>query len=200
MQNINKQLRIAAIVNGIALGIILLVLYVLQCYLILAFNTSLMLIGIVVPIALFFISPIVATILLCSNLRKKIGGYWTVRQATTGFFIMFLMGFLILNLGKAVLFKAVDKNLNDKLKRSYVTANIIAWKQMHHTPAEIDKRVKDIQQTDYSELQGITVATILPRIATLIILLFVVALIFAAFYKRPLPVLPYADSELDPTV
>src|ERR1700733_7050051 len=95
---------------GIALGFILLALGIFSYYLITRVTTSPVLF-VAIPIFFSLFIPIFLTVFFCFNGRKKLGGYWTFKQATTGIFIMFLVAYLIQFIGKDIVFnKFIEPN------------------------------------------------------------------------------------------
>src|SRR5579864_2566462 len=97
--NIEQRIKITFIQYGIALGIILTGLSIFSYYLITQITKSPVLF-VAGPILLSIFIPIIITIFFCFNGRRKIGGYWTFRQATTGIFIMFIIAYIIQLVGK----------------------------------------------------------------------------------------------------
>src|SRR5437588_1611956 len=94
MENIDQQIKKNAFNSGIILGVIVLVLGVFTFYVITGMASSLVAV-IGAPIVLSVLVPITVAVFFCIGLRKKIGGYWTFKQAVTGIFIMFLTAYVI---------------------------------------------------------------------------------------------------------
>jgi hypothetical protein len=88
VDNVDKQLRKDAIIKGLMLGFTVLALSIFSFYFITALTKTMSFI-VAGPYIFAVVLPITATALFCFSMRKKIGGYWTFRQAVTGIFLMF---------------------------------------------------------------------------------------------------------------
>src|ERR1700761_1108941 len=105
-KEIDKNIRTVYIQYGVVLGIVYLALTIASYYVITSgVRSPFVFVGAPVFFRLFV--PVLLTLFLGFSGRKKIGGLWTFKQATTGIFIMFLVAFLIQFIGKDVLFDRV---------------------------------------------------------------------------------------------
>jgi len=182
-EEINKKIKVQGLINGLTLGAVLSVVSILYFYfMILVAKTA---VTVTVGSVLFsYVLPIGIAILFCMSLRKKIGGYWNVRQATTGIFIMFFASYLLVFIIKDNIFAKVIEP--DMLKKTE-TAMIAALNKLKaENPAnakDADVKINDMKKALEGE-KSITVGQQIQSLGISIIFLFVLALIFAAFFKN----------------
>jgi len=171
---------------GSLLGVVLLALSIFSFYFITKIVQS-QLIFLITPV-FFSLLPIALVIIFCFNERKKIGGYWNFKQATTGIFIMCLTAFVIQTVGVDLIFeKFIEPNMAYKTQAATIT---IMMKKEQIDQKQIDEKITDLKNN--LDNQKNNVIDII-RIKTLqIILLFVLAIIFGALFKRnePIPAQP----------
>ncbi|MDB5134054.1 MAG: hypothetical protein JWP37_657, partial [Mucilaginibacter sp.] len=100
---ISRELKKHSLINGLFLGSILLSFNIISFYLITTVVKSP--IGVIAaPYMFSIILPIPAAIIFCFYLRVLIGRYWDFRIATSGIFIMFLMAYLVIFIGRDLVF------------------------------------------------------------------------------------------------
>jgi len=198
MENLNQQIRKNAITSGLILGLITLVLGIFSFYFITGMTTSFaMIIG--APIIFSIIIPIVMVILFCIDMRKKIGGYWIFKQAVTGIFIMFLVAYAVQTVGMNFIFaKVIEPNMVQKTQDAMTNATTAMLEKTGADQATIDSKIADVQK-QFDSQKNVSIAKTIEGIAISIILMFVVALIFAAIFKKD-PLRFDATAEPDPTV
>src|SRR5437868_4607436 len=89
---LDKTIKKQGLIRGLILGSVLTAIGIAYFYLTIGIPSPVL---IAVNLVLFpYILPIVAAAFLCFNLRRKIGGFWTLRQAVTGIFIMFAISYI----------------------------------------------------------------------------------------------------------
>jgi len=197
MEDLQQKIKVNSFKSGLILGIILLVLGILSFYFIVGMATSFLMI-IIVPILFSFIIPIVLVVLICFDLRKKIGGYWNFRQATTGIFIMFFVAYLVQYVGKDIIFaKFVEPNMIQKTQDAMMDATSTMMEKAGTEQGQIDEKKAEIQK-QFDAQKEVTVGKIIQGIAISIILMFVLALIFGALFKKDPPL--FADSNYEEPV
>ncbi|MFI5158925.1 MAG: DUF4199 domain-containing protein [Sphingobacteriales bacterium] len=60
--------------------------------------------------------PLIFIVVFILNIRKSIGGYWSFRQAVTAIFIMLFTSYIMLAIGRDILFvKLVEPNMAQKI-------------------------------------------------------------------------------------
>lgn len=181
-QNIKKR----SAISGLLLGVILLVFSLISYYLITSANASAITI-ILGPVLFKAILPIILVIVLCFNLRKKIGGYWTFRQAVSGIFIMFIVSYAIQAAGYDALFvKVIEPDAVNRTQAAVIRATDEIAKKSKANQAAIDQRKDDIQK-EFETQQNITFLGVLQNYVFALIFLFIFALAFAALFRRNPP-------------
>jgi len=200
METLNQKIRKAGAINGVIFGIIFLVLGIFLFYFVTSMTTNFWMITIIAPISVTFLIPIAVAIWLCFDLRKKIGGFWNFRQATTGIFIMFFVCYLVSTLGNLCFSTFIEPDMTTKMKTVYASSITQMMQKQGADQDSIDKKVADLDsQFDATR----SVGKIAKGLAISIIFDFVFALIFAAFFKRE-PLLALDDTPqgdgLDTTV
>lgn len=174
-----------ALFSGLALGAVLFVLGTIVYYIIIA-STSIWVIS-MVPIFISVILPIIVAILMGIDLRKKAGGYWNFKQATTGIFIMFIVAYAFNTVARDLIFvKLVEPEMVQKTEDAIINSTSSLMEKAGTDQTTIDTKVAAIQK-QFDEQKNISVGKTLQGIGTTIILIFVVALIFGAFLKKEPP-------------
>ena len=172
---------------GIALGLILLALSISSYYLITKITTSPVLF-VAVPIFFSLFIPILLTVFFCFNGRKKLGGYWTFKQATTGVFIMFFVAYLIQFAGKDILFnKVIEPNNMVITQHAAIAAKTALMKQRGDTPQVIDNSIAEMKK-DFALQQKTTIGGTIQGVVFSILFVFLFALIFGSLFKKVPPV------------
>ena len=104
MESLDKQIRKVGLNNGLILGIIVLILGIFAFYFMTQMTTSFWMVVLVGPVLFSLLIPILILIFYCIDFRKKIGGYWTFKQAFTGIFIMLLVAYVVTAIGRDLVF------------------------------------------------------------------------------------------------
>ncbi len=186
MTPLENAIRKAASIRGLILGLVLLVISVLSFY-VLTSDTGNAWLIVFSPIIFSVFIPILIVLVFCFNLRKKIGGYWTLRQAVTGIFIMFIISYAIQVIGRDVVFaKVVEPDMISKTQSSMMRATTVMLKKSGASQAAIDQKKADIQK-QLEEQKNITVGSIIQGYVITVIFLFVFAVIFGAAFKKNPP-------------
>jgi hypothetical protein len=160
--------------------------------------TSSMVMIILVPILLSFVIPITLVIALCFDLRKKIGGYWNLRQATTGIFIMFFTAYVIQYVGKDLIFaKLIEPHMVEKTEEAMIAATTTMMEKAGTEQTQIDEQEAKIRK-EFDDQKTMTVGKVISGIAIAIVLMFVLALVFGAMFKKEPPL--YADNAYEDPV
>lgn len=187
-----REMQKKAALLGLVFGVILLVIGIIALYLI-AKTTSIAVV-IASPILLSFLVPLGLAVWFCLNLRKRIGGYWSFRDATSGIFLMFFSAYFIYSTGNLVFTKAIDTTISKTVKENIlkVTSDFASRQNL---PAEqIDEKIEEMKSK--MEEEGTPDAKqIVQGIVYAIIIIFVVSLIFAAIFKKEPPVFETDNDE-----
>ena len=181
---ISKDLKKYSIINGLMLGAILLAFNIISFYLITTIVKSpLGVIG--VPYIFNFILPIPCAIILTYKLRVQMKWEWNFRIATSGVFIMFLASYILLNIGRDLIFaRLVEPNMGQKVEQTLLDVTPVALKKIHATDKQIADKEKEIKD-QFEAQRKITVGQQIESHVLYIILMFVVALVFGSLFKRP---------------
>ncbi|MEO6523761.1 MAG: DUF4199 domain-containing protein [Mucilaginibacter sp.] len=200
METLEQKIRKNAVTNGLIFGVIFLVLGIFLFYFVTSMTNNFWMITIVGPIGITFLIPLAISIWLCFDLRKKIGGFWNFRQATTGIFIMFFVSYLLSTIGSLGFGTFIEPDQMSKMKTVYASATSDYMKKQGVDQEKIDKQTADMEskfednRTPGKLAKGLGIAIIID---------FVIALIYAAFFKKEKPLAVEGldpDEGLDPTV
>ncbi len=180
---LEQRIRTIFLKYGIVLGFILLALDISSYYIITRITTSPVLF-VAVPIFFSLFIPIFLTVFFCFTGRKKLGGYWTFKQATTGIFIMFLVAYLVQFIGKDIIFnKLVEPNNVVNTQNAAVAAKTALMKQRGDTQKVVDKSIADMKK-DFAAQQNTTVGSTIQGIVFSILFIFLFAVVFGALFKK----------------
>ncbi|MDN3582669.1 DUF4199 domain-containing protein [Mucilaginibacter flavus] len=176
------ELRKWGIIYGIILGVLLSAFSIISFYVMI--STSSVIVISSAPFVFSVLLPIGAVVLLVINLRKKIGGFWSMRQAASGIFIMFFTAFVLQFLVRDMLFaKVVEPNMVQKTQTAMTKAVSTYLTENKAKPDEVKKKMDDINQ-QFEVQKDVTVGRQITGFGISIIFMFVLSLIFAAFFKR----------------
>ncbi|SDK37435.1 Protein of unknown function [Pedobacter sp. ok626] len=176
-----ENLKPEAVKNGIGLGLIALVLGILSAYLLVGAKSMMAIF--LIPIGVGLIIPLVVAVLFCLDLRKKIGGFWNLRQATSGIFIMFLVTYAISNVGNVIFNKFIEKDMTERIQNTVVGATSSLMKNQGVDEEQVDKKVAEMNADFERKNQGTIMQTIQGHVIGVIIV-FVIALLFGAVLKK----------------
>ena len=180
----DKDLKIEAIKNGIGLGLIMLVLSLIAAYLIIG-TTSMW--GIFLyPVCLGIILPIVLSIFFSKDLRKKIGGFWNFRRATSGIFIMFLTAYVISSGLNLAYNKIIDPEMETKMQSSITDATVNMMQNQGVEQSKIDEVIEKKNEEAEKKKSGTIMQNVQGYLIG-ILFVFVFALIFGAIFKKERP-------------
>jgi hypothetical protein len=181
---ISSELKKNALINGLILGLILLAFNIISFYLITTFVKSP--IGVIaVPYLFSIILPIPLAIIFCYRLRIRMGISWDFRIATSGIFIMFLAAYACIFIGRDLIFAhVIEPKMNTKIENVLLKATPVALKQSGANEAQIADKQKQIKD-QFAVQDNVTIWQQIESQVISIILIFAIALIFGALFKRP---------------
>jgi hypothetical protein len=185
-----ESLKPEALKNGIGLGLISLVLGIITSYLLV--GTESMMTVFVVPMIFGLVIPLIAAVFFCFDLRKKIGGFWTLRQATSGIFIMFITAYVLSTVGSVIFNKFIEKDMTVRIQTTVVNATSSMMKSQGIDEDIIEKKVEEMNDDFDKKNKGTIMQTIQGHVIGVIIV-FVVALLFGAVFKKEKPLQPTFD-------
>ncbi len=181
---LSSELKRNALINGLILGLILLAFNIISFYLITTIIKSP--IGVIaVPYVFSIILPIPLAITFCYRLRIRMGISWDLRIATSGIFIMFLVAYACIFVGRDLLFAhIIEPKMNTKIENVLLAATPIALKQSGANEKQIAEKQKQIKD-QFAVQDNVTIWQQIESQVISIILIFAIALIFGALFKRP---------------
>ena len=179
----NKKIKVQGLINGLILGAVLSVVNILYFYFMIQVAKTAVAVT-VGSVVFSYVLPIGIAILFCMSLRKKIGGYWNVRQATTGIFIMFFASYLVVFIIKDNVFaKVIEPDMLQKTETAMMNALNKLKEENPANAKDVDAKISDMKKALEGE-KSITIGQQIQSFGITIIFLFVLALIFAAFFKN----------------
>lgn len=127
-------------------------------------------------------------IYFCMDLRKKLGGYWSFKEALGTIFIMFVTQALIVYFFTIIFGKFIEPEYAVKMEEITVNATTSMMEKMGSSPEEIDEVLE--KSAENSNMSG---KKILTGLGGVIIMYFIGALIFAAIFKKERPMFVNAE-------
>ncbi len=188
----DTDLKKDAFKNGVGFGLITLVLGLISAY-ILVQATSMWTIFLV-PVVMNIIAPIVIAVFFSLDLRKKVGGYWDFRKATSGIFIMFMSAYIISSSLNLAFVKLVDPDMPEKIQTSITDATVKMMENQGVEQSKIDEVIK-AKDDDFAQKKNGSIMQNLQGYLIGVIFVFVFALIFGAIFKKEPPLFATDTSE-----
>lgn len=185
-----RELKKGGAVNGLIFGIIVLLAGILSVYMLA--NTAHFSLVVATPLIVSLLVPLGAAILLTLKLRKQVGGYWTLRQATTGIFIMFIVAYTFSTMGNFLFYKVSGPGLKAQTKENLVGVTTSFLERQGANQDEIDASVEKVN-AGFAEGAELSIGQMIQGYLQAIIIIFVVALIFAAIFKKEPPAFMRAE-------
>ena len=185
METLNKQ----AINNGVILGILTLAIQLIIYY------AAPSIIGSITFSIVLTIFSLAIYIYFTIDLRKKIGGLWTFKEALKGIFIMSLIGNLLSAVANFLFFKFIETGAYDKIAPSVEAQAIANLEKFGITDQDaIDKGVEQALAQIKSVYQP-DLKSFLITLGTVILVGFIMSLIFAAIFKKNPPMFAQIEEE-----
>ncbi|MFA4871065.1 MAG: DUF4199 domain-containing protein [Pedobacter sp.] len=185
-----ERLKPEALKNGVGIGLISLVLGIITSYLLVGAES--MMTVFVVPMIFSLVIPLIVAVFFCFDLRKKIGGFWTLRQATSGIFIMFITAYALSTVGSVIFNKFIEKDMTTRIQTTVVNTTSSMMKSQGIDEDTIDKKIEEMNNQFDQKNKGTIMQTIQGHVIGVIIV-FVVALLFGAVFKKEKPLQPTFD-------
>lgn len=175
--NLNKD----ALNNGLLVGILSALLGILVYYISPASMGSTFF-----GIAMMLVS-LAIYIYFTIDLRKKIGGFWSFREALRGIFLMAFVAGLVLTLINFVFYKFIEPEAFEKIS-GVVQANLEqTYSRFGMDQETIDKTMEQVMEKMRSQFDP-SFTDLLKNLGIGILIQFVMSLIFAAIFKKEQPV------------
>lgn len=183
--NFDTMVRKEGARSGISLGIIVTVISILALYITVSLTSFWMMTT--VPFLLSVLIPLVLAIFFVIALRKKVGGYWSFKQALTGTFVMFLVALVISTVVSLAFQKFVEPDIQERMINNMRNATVEFMESQGVSDDQIDAATASFDESLATVNEG-SIGTQVQGFFISLIVLFVVALIFAAIFKREKPV------------
>jgi ABC-type antimicrobial peptide transport system permease subunit len=181
----DKKIKKQALIQGLFLGLVISAISITYFYFMVTVAKSAVVITFG-SMVFSYLLPLAAAALFSLNLRAKIGGLWTMRQAGTGIFIMFFVSYLMVFIIKDQLFaKVAEPNMVPKTETAMMNA-LNKLKDETTKPEEkkeADAKIIEMKKAFDAE-RTVTIGQQIQSLGISIIFLFVLSIIFAAFFKR----------------
>ncbi len=186
VQDLNRQIRIKGAIYGALLGVVILTLHLISYYLMVKVNTPTWVTAFS-PLLFTNLLPIVAAVLLCLHLREKIGGYWHLRQAASGIFVMFLTSYLVFFFGFLLFSKVIEPRTDLNLENKIESVKAEIRKEQGISRQHINEETQGLRK-DFNERQKSGIWGFVQSFGIVVVLLFLASLIFGALFKNDPPV------------
>lgn len=181
----NNLLKKEGATLGLALGVLMIVLTILPMYYYVSSSSFWMVI--IGPVITGFLIPLILAIFFTFRLRNNIGGYWSFRQAVTGIFTMLLVAVVLSSAAGFIFEGYVAPDMREHYMRN-IENNTITYMENAGVDAEqIDAQVEKIDQ-EIEKAGETSIGTTLRGLGVFIIVVFVIALIFGALFKKEKPI------------
>jgi len=120
------------------------------------------------------------------DLRKKIGGYWSFREALGNIFLMFLMQFVIVTLFTTAFAKWIEPSYADTMREISLNATTRVAETFSSDQEQIDQIIEEAEKNIEKQVNP-GFMDVVKGLAIGSIFYFIGALIFAAIFKRNPP-------------
>lgn len=186
LENLNK----AAANNGLIIGILSAILGIVIYYVAPSLFGSM---WFAVGNMIFLL---VVYVFFTIDLRKKIGGYWSFRQALKGIFLMAFIAGIILTVANYVFYKFIEPDAFTKISGYIEEGASKTYEAMGMDEDQIETAVSE-------QLKGMrkqfdpTPMELLQNIGIAILIQFVMSLIFAAIFKKEAPIFAPLEDDVD---
>lgn len=184
MENLNKL----ALNNGIVIGVIGLAFQILPFYAApqLLGNTMFGIgVGLITLIIYIFFT---------IDLRKKIGGFWSFKDALKGIFIMSLVANVGSSIFNYLFYKFIEPGAYDKVVGIVSEGMASTYEKMGMSQDVIDQAMEKVLEGLKSQYQP-SPLDFIKNLGIIILVGFVVSLIFAAIFKKNPPMFAQVEEE-----
>jgi signal transduction histidine kinase len=185
--NVKKK----AIIYGVILGVISLVLSIISLYF--SKTATSIVFSSVINILISYVLFLAAAVFFTLQLRKAVGGYWDFSTALKNIFIMLAITTVVGTIG-INLFNVAYPNLQFEAIENTQNLTIEMMESNNIPDEQIDTTLEMLDQQKEA-LGSLSIGQILKGMAISILLYFILALIFAAIFKRERPMFRKAGSE-----
>ncbi len=184
----NKDLKQFALTNGIIIAVITIALQLMTYY------AAPNLLGATWYGMLITFVSLVVYVVFSFDLRKKVGGFWSFKDALSGIFIMSLVANLSSSVFNFVFYRFIEPGAYDKVKGYVEDGMTNTFEKMGMTGDALDEAVE--KATESLKAQYLpTIGDFFKNLVIAILVGFVLSLIFAAIFKRNPPMFAPVEEE-----
>lgn len=184
----NKDLNKLALTNGVIIAVITIAIQLLTYY------SAPNLLGATWYGILITIVSLVIYVAFTFDLRKKIGGYWSFKEALSGIFIMSLVANLASSIFNFVFYRFIEPGAYEKV-RGYVEDGMTAtFEKMGMSGDKLDEAVEKATESLKAQYMP-SIGDFFKNLVIAILVGFVLSLIFAAFFKKNPPMFAPVEEE-----
>jgi len=182
MEDLNAAVRKQGALRGLLFGGIMLLIDVLKLYY-LAYAAKSPMVTFILLYPVYYILLFALSLLFISNLRNKIGRYWSLKQAITGIFIMLIVSSLIWNNGVTLFSGKINPTIAEKAHIGLVEMRREAMQSQNQPAAKIDKEIMDMNK-NFAGSSDITIGSFIQSLGISVILVFAVAALLGILFRR----------------
>ncbi|HEX7367948.1 MAG TPA: DUF4199 domain-containing protein [Pelobium sp.] len=183
-----KDLNKLALNNGIIIAVITIIIQLLTYY------AAPNLLGATWYGILITLISLVIYIFFTLDLRKKVGGFWSFKEALSGVFIMSLVANLSSSIFNFLFYRFIEPGAYEKVK-GYVADGITAtFEKMGMSGDALDEAVEKATESLKSQYMP-SIGDFFKNLVVAILIGFVLSLIFAAIFKKNPPMFAPVDEE-----
>lgn len=188
MEDTHENANNLAIVNGLVIGFITIVIQ-LASYYFLPHLLGNMFYGVVVMVI-----SLAVYIIFTVDLRKKVGGYWSFREALKGIFLMAFIAGVFSSAVTNLFYKFIEPNAFEKVSGYVLNGLSSTYEKLGMSQDKIDETIGDVESSLKSQYDP-TVAQFFRTLSFAILVQFIMSLIFAAVFKKEAPYFHQSDEE-----
>ena len=126
-------------------------------------------------------------ILFTIDLRKKVGGFWSFREALKGIFLMSFIAGLVSIVINFVFYKFIEPGAYEKISEIVIQNLSTTYEKLGMDQATIDKKIPEILEKMKAQFDP-SFTDILKNLGIAVLIQFVMSLIFAAIFKKEQPI------------
>ena len=131
------------------------------------------------------------------DLRKKIGGYWSFKEALGNIFLMFIVQVVVVTLFTTAFAKWIEPGYADTMREITLNATTKMAETFSYDQEVIDKMIEEAEKSIEKQVNP-GFMDVLQGLAIAALFYFIGALIFAAIFKRNAPIFAsYQDDDSD---
>jgi len=187
---VESEIKKKGFIKGLFLGVIVVMMHIASFYYMTGTVDSHPLLVLPGSFVFTIVIPLIVIILFILNIRKSIGGYWSFREAVTAIFIMLFTTYVLLTIGRDVLFvKMVEPHMVQKIGAVMIESRTRKDQLDGMTPAQIAKDMVVTKSNFNIPANVNTWDVIASNLPENIILTFILAVIFTAIFKKDRPVI-----------